>query len=133
MSANLDLVRSIYADWERGDFSSVGWADPELEFVIADGPDAGSWKGLAAVGQAWRDLLAALANHHTEAGEYRELEQDRVLWIGDISTRGKGSGLDLRSQVANLFEIRAGKVVRLVLWWDADRALADLGPELVPG
>jgi hypothetical protein len=31
MSANVELVRSIYADRERGDHSDVGWADSHIE------------------------------------------------------------------------------------------------------
>jgi hypothetical protein len=57
MSENLDLVRSIYANWKRGDFTSVEWAHLEIEFVFADGPEPSSWKGLGWIAEGWRDFL----------------------------------------------------------------------------
>ena len=118
MSENLDLVRSIYAAWERGDFSSAEWADPEIEFVIADGPDPGRWTGLRRDGRgAGATGLSAWEDFRAEADEYRELDDERVLVLVHFSGRGKTSGLDLgqmRRRGANLFHIRDGKVTRLV-------------------
>jgi ketosteroid isomerase-like protein len=133
MSANLDLVRSIYAAWERGDYSSAEWAHPEIEFVRPDGPDPGSWKGLARMAEYWREFLGTWQDFHAEAEEYRELDEKRVLVFAHFSGLGRTSGLQVRqipTEAASLFHISGGTVTRLVLYWEADRALADLG--LVP-
>jgi ketosteroid isomerase-like protein len=130
MSENLDLVRSIYAVQERGDFTSADWAHPEIEYVIADGPSPGSWTGLAAMAEGQRDFLRAWEDFRFVVDEYRQLDDERVLVLLHVSGRGKTSGLDLRqmrTQAATLWHVDDGKVTRLVAYLDRDRALADLG------
>jgi ketosteroid isomerase-like protein len=126
-SANLDLVRSISADWGRGEFSATGWADPEIEYVIVDGPSPGTWRGLAGMTKGFRDFLSAWDGLRLEPDEFRELDDVCVLVLVQRIARGKSSGLEMRSTGALLFQIRDGKVARLVIYWDRDRALTDLG------
>ena len=128
---NVELVRSIYAAWERGDFSSAEWAHPEIEFVIADGPAAGSWTGLAGMAEGWRDFLSAWEEFAHRGGRVSASSTASVSSCSvHFSGRGKTSGLELgqmRTKGADLFHVRDGKVTRLVLYWDRERALADLG------
>src|SRR5207244_11434882 len=95
MSANLDLVRSIFADWERGDYGSVEWAHPEIEFVIADGPTPGSWTGLAGMTEGARSRLSPWEDYRFVVDEYRELDDERVLAIFHRSGRGKTRRRDI--------------------------------------
>ncbi len=130
MSANLDLVRSIYADWERGDFSSVEWAHPDIEFVYPDGPSPATWTGVSRMAEGTRSWLSAWEDFRTEADEYHELDDERVLVFARRSGHGKTSGLQLGqlgSEGASLFHLRDGKVTRLVIYSNREHALADLG------
>ena len=130
MSENLDLVRSIYADWERGDFSSTDWADPEIEFVLSGGIADGAWTGVVGMAEGWRTYLSAWDDLRSEVDEYRELDEERVLALTWLTGRGRTSGLELgemRAKGATLLHVNGGKVTKLVVYADADRALADLG------
>jgi hypothetical protein len=44
--------------------------------------------------------------------------------------RGKSSGLDVRTKAATWFEFRRGKVIKLAVYADRNRALADLDLEV---
>jgi ketosteroid isomerase-like protein len=130
MSENLDLVRSINAEWERGDYSSVEWADPEIEFVIADGPEPGSWTEMAGMVEGMRTVLNVWEDFQGQGEQYRELDGEHILVFVHNSGRGKTSGMEIGqmpTKAANLFHLRDGKVIRLVIYWDRERALADLG------
>jgi ketosteroid isomerase-like protein len=132
MSTNLDLVRSICAHWERGDFDATGWAHPEIEVVVADGVQAGSYRGLAAMAQWEREWLGAWDECRLAVDEYREVDNGRVLVLAWNAGRAKGSGVELaqvHARSAVLFHVRDGRVTRLVLYGEGDNALADLGLE----
>jgi ketosteroid isomerase-like protein len=127
-SANLDLVRSIYADWERGDFSRADWAHSDIEFVRNAELEPERAEGIAGMAQMWRRWLAEWDGFRTgKVDEYRELDHSRVLVTGRMSGRGKASGAEVEREFVNLFELREGRVARLTIYNNRERANADLG------
>jgi ketosteroid isomerase-like protein len=128
-STNLDLVRSIHARWERGDFRDPDWADPEIEYVITDGPERGTFRGRAGLAEAVGTLFREFEDVRVEAEHYRELDAERVLVLARGFGHGKLSGVPISGKSAEVFEVHDGKVTRIVVYNDRDRALADLGLE----
>jgi hypothetical protein len=131
MSENLDLVRSIYADWERGDFfTKADWADPDIEFFALE-LLIGTGKGLGRMAELWSEFLRTWDDYRVEASEYRELDDDRVLVLVVHHGHGRASGVDASdtTEGATLFQSRDGAVTRLVIYAEKKQALADLGLE----
>ena len=133
MSENLDLVRSIVAGWERGQFRGAAtWAHRDIEFVVADGPEPGRWFGLRGIEEGANAILSPFTHARIQAEAYRELDRERVLVLVHNSGRGRTSGLEIEQthvKAADVFHVRDNKVIRLVAYWDRGHALADVGLE----
>jgi ketosteroid isomerase-like protein len=127
-SENLELVRSIYTRWERGDYSYADWADPEIEFAFADGPEPGHWRGLQAMADRYGRWLGGWKDFRAKPEEMIVVDPTRILVLVRNSGQGRLSGFEMQERsVANLFEFRNKRVTRLVIYWERQRALADLG------
>jgi len=125
-SVNVEIVRSISAAWERGEYDRVDWATPDVEFEIADGPEPGRWSGKQELAPSLIDFRSAWAEYRSEAQEFRELDDERVLVLTYVTGRGRYSGVVLDERRANVFRVRDGKVSGIIVYWDRDRALADV-------
>ena len=80
---------------------------------------------------AWREALAAFDGLDVKVERIGvPLDSERVLVLMHNTGRGKASGFDLgqlNNRGANLFHIHDGKVTRLVLYFERERALEAVG------
>ena len=128
MSANLDLVRSIYADWERGDFTSARWAlHPEIEWIIArEHPDARTLIGRDAVTEYRREWQKTMPDMRLDLDRILDIE-DKVVTIGTAHGTGIGSGADVRVPLALVCTIRDGLIGRAEEYLNPAEALKAVG------
>jgi ketosteroid isomerase-like protein len=124
--ANIEIVRAIFRDWGRGDFSSVEWADPEIEFTIP-GPDTRVHRGVESMGRAWAEWLGAF-DEFSVAGEEFFDAGNKIVVQQIFRGKGKGSGIPIDEiPGAAVFTLRDGKVIRFEGHITLEAALASAG------
>ena len=128
MSDNLDLVRSIYAATERGDFSrNEEWAHPEIEIDMSRqvfNPatyhgHAGLRRMLHRAQEVW-DEFRIVPERFVDAG-------DHVVVMDVVSGRGRTSGVEVKTRSATLWTVREGKIIHMAVYYDPQEALKAAG------
>ena len=123
---NIEIVRSIVAGWARGDYTSIDWADPEIEYAAPDTPVA--TRGVEALGRRWKEFLLAWERFATTPERFIDAGDDRVLVLVRFDGRGRASSIPAAEFFgAQLFTLREGKVVRLAVFLDRQAALEAAG------
>ena len=125
---NADLIRPIYEEFSRGNFRlSFDVYHPHMEWGWSD-----EFPGLAGVYDDRRDpnprlhsWLSAWEDWRVEVDDYLEIG-DHVVVLASYRGRGKGSGVEIRQHGAHVFRLRDGKVVRLEIFADREKAIASV-------
>ena len=128
---NVEIVRAGFEAWNRGDLKSAAEViSPQWEWHPArlyPGTDA-VYRGLEGYTRFWNTFREPWESVHIELERIEDLG-DRVLALMMFSARGKGSGVDVTSEYANVFTFRDGLVIYQVGYGDWKSALKAVGLE----
>ena len=124
---NVELVRTVFGDWARGDFRAASDLFAE-DFEWKQSPDAvepGSHRG-ASIRSALRQLFEIYENYRIEAEEYIDAG-DGIVVVGRARGTARGSGMELDQGVFFVWRARNGKLASLEAFRDRGEALEAVG------
>ena len=124
--SSADVLQRMVADFNRGDFESALTAvHDDVEWEVPPGmPDAmGIWSGREELIEGFARFIAGWEQLSSELEVLRELD-DRVVadshWIG----RSRGTGIEVDQHIAQVYDLRDGKVARVRQFRTPEEALA---------
>ena len=128
MSANLDVVKSIYAAYARRDFAAFfGLLDPDVEIAqTRQLPWGGEYRGHDQARDLFRKV-AELTQTTPEPEEYVE-SGETVVAIGRLRGQAKLTGKPIDVRIVHAWTIRDGRVIRYDAYMDAPAMNAALTP-----
>jgi ketosteroid isomerase-like protein len=91
----------------------LSYVDPdgELHSAIVGGAEGSVYRGHEGFRRWVADSFEGFEEVRNEWSEYRDLGS-RVLALGHVKARGRGSGMELDSPMGWVFTVRRGKVVK---------------------
>jgi ketosteroid isomerase-like protein len=128
VAAAFNRITSAVDELDDDDLRSwLDFLDPEVQFE----PQQSSLQGMYVWHDGARQWLADIAAHYGSGGriEYSEIRDlgDRVLGLGTLHFKGRGSGIETEAPVAILATFRNGVICHLKDYGDEDQALKAAG------
>jgi len=132
MSKNVEILRRLVdAFYRRDNEAALALMDPEMEFHSAL-VEKETYHGYAGLGQYRQDLDAAWSEWRSEDDRFLEASQEQVLHLYRIVGVGRGSGTPVQQDIAILWTLRRGKVLRGEVFLDQADALDAAGLQKQP-
>ena len=120
------VVRRAYEALARRDVAALDeLADPDLEMDLSERVlNPATYRGAEGLLQFLGEI--------DELWEWMRIEVERVVERGDdllavllVTVKGRGSGVEIESRIAQRWTLRDGKLRRMYLYVDAEAALAE--------
>jgi ketosteroid isomerase-like protein len=127
---NVKIMRQVTAEVEdRGLQAAYAFLDPDVEWVVArEHPDARVLAGREAVAEYQREWEETLPNMRFEIERLLDAGE-RIVGIGSVRGTGKGSGADVGVEIALVYTLSHGLIVRVEEYLRTGDALKAVGLE----
>ena len=129
---NVELVRrcvmAIPRDMDDDAEEMLSYIDPEgeLHSAIVGGAEGNVYRGHEGFRKWAVDSFESFEEVNNEWSEFRDVD-NRVLVLGHVRARGRGSGMELESPMGWVFTVRRGRVVKAEGFLSHDEALEAVG------
>jgi ketosteroid isomerase-like protein len=128
---NVDIVRVLYSEWEKGNFWSTELYAPDVEWHWSSGAKAvrggaASYKGLDEIGAAMREWVREWGWWSISADKLIDAG-DRVVVVTTLHASLKDGRGDVHDQGADVITLRDGKVTRMDIFDTPEEALKAAG------
>jgi ketosteroid isomerase-like protein len=130
-SENMEAFKRVVEAANRSDTEAlVELLHPDVEWhtVLPMVGGDGIYRGIEGVREFLEDIWGVLAETRWEFSEIRDLEDGRILALGQVRITGGASGVEVDSPFAYLIEFRDGKPYLIQSFLDPDKALEAAGP-----
>ena len=124
---NLALARAFADAYNRGDVEWIlAHVAEDIEFIPLRAATEGSFRGREGIRKFLRDTAETFDVHRLEISEWKAIE-DRIVTVGTIRIRGKGSGIETEIPTAAVSIVRDGFISRYEDHGDRRRAFEAAG------
>jgi ketosteroid isomerase-like protein len=124
---NVEMVRGLLAEWERGNFDPTSAFHPEVRVRWLDTPEGRTETvGLEEAAGALREWLGSFQDGSLRPEQIID-SRDKVVVIAVWHARGKASGALTEWRHGQVWNIRDGKVVSIISYTKPSEALEAAG------